>query len=512
MLKRKPELIHFTVLFFLVFLTYQESLNNYFLADDPTWLEQAIKTESHFVNIFQPVARFFRPVVTFTYYVIYSFFHLNPAPYYFFCVALHFVNCIVLYYFCTQFFLSAQGKRKKNIAFLCCVWFSVLYSHCEPVVLVGALGDSFLCLFCLLSFIFFMKALDKDDLSIHSFLSLVFHVLALFSKESALVFPALLLTFCAVFKRGNYSRILPYFFLTVVYIIFYKMITPSMYFLDAGAMISIIFSLLRAFEIMTVSFFGFGSNLLWIFDEVNKQLSLPKMILQCFTVGGFVLYSYAHLRKKDFRFNSAADTKKILLFFACFIAITYLPVSLHVKPEQAAGDVSQTSLRYFYFPGAGFCVLTAFVLSKLFRSYNNFVLQSVFVGSLVFVNVISVQQTVWSYNFLGAARRNIVERIVSLHSAYENHPYILLIDYPGQLTVHLHTPGLLGLLQLYHKNVFFVIRETVYYKVKNLDLNHVCFFEWVDVTFVDKTAEYVHAIEKQRQQERLKIYRKSQSK
>ncbi len=512
MLKRKPELLHFTVLFFLVFLTYQESLNNYFLADDPTWLEQAIKTESHFVNIFQPVARFFRPIVTFTYYVIYKFFHLNPAPYYFFCMVLHFVNCIVLYYFCLAFFRVAHGRKEKTTAFLSAVLFSVLYSHCEAVILVGAIGDSFLLLFCLLSFIFFMKSLNKAALSAYAFLSLTFYSFSLLSKETAFVFPILLFAFRAVFKKGNYNRIFPYIFLTLVYVVFYKMITPSMYFLNAESMAFIIPSLLKAFKIMIVSLLGFGSNLLWILDDVNAQLYTPKMILRYIAMGGFVLYLHVYLKQKNFHLCFSANTKKILIFFICFIVIAYLPVAVHVKLEKAATDISQTSLRYFYFPDAGFCVLIAFVLCKLFQFYRNFILESVLIVSLISVNIISVYQTEWSYNFIGETRKYIVDRVVSLHAGHKMHPHILLINYPpGQFSLHLQPSGLSGLFPLYRKNAYFITKATAYHKVKNLNLNQVCFFEWVNVTFVDKTAEYVHAIEKQRQQERLKAYRKIQS-
>ena len=511
MLKRKPELLHFTVLFFLVFLTYQESLNNYFLADDALWIMQAEKAEQTVLGFFQPVGGFLRPMVTFAYFIIYKFFNLNPAPYYIYCVVLHVVNCIVLYWFCLEFFRAVRGTADKNLAFLCAALFSVLYSHCETIIWIGALGDSFLFLFCFLSFIFFLKSLHKRILSPSFILSLVFLLLGMLSKETAFVFPVILLAFTIVFKKEVTKHAFPHFLLTFVYVIFYRKAMPSASFLDMGNAVFVVPSLLRAFKIMMVSLLGFGENIIWIFDEVNAQLFLPKLIFQCIASGAVIFYGYMVLKGSAFRLTVAPDTKKIFLFFACFIAVVYLPVALRIQLERAPLEVSQTSLRYFYFPDAAFCIMCGILLRELLKESRPKVLWVIFVMSLMAVNIICVCQTQWSNNFFGSTRKSTIERVAYLHKGYKNRPYIFLVDYPRRITIHLQEPTLLPMFRLFEMNVFFTFKEVIYYKTLNLNLSKVCFFEWANVTFVDKTAEYVHAIEKQRQQERFKIDRKSQS-
>ncbi len=159
MLKRKPEYIHFLFLFLLVFLTYQESLNNYFLADDALWISRARSVNDDGLNVFVPVGRYLRPAVTFVIFILYKFFGLEPMPYYIFSILLHFLNTLCVYYSCLKLTETAFKKGRQDIAFLSAVFFCVLYVHSEAVIWLGAMGDSLVCFFGLLSFIFFIQFL-----------------------------------------------------------------------------------------------------------------------------------------------------------------------------------------------------------------------------------------------------------------------------------------------------------------------------------------------------------------
>lgn len=489
---KKKELFYFSILFILVFLVYQETLHNFFLADDALWIQQAKSVGKGFHHLFEPVGRYFRPAVTFTVFVVYKTFNLNPMPYYFTCVTLHFLNSVLVYLFSLAFSKNVFNDEKHGISFPSAVFFSVLYSHCEAVVWVGALGDSLVCFFSLLTFLCFLKSVNGRQA--FYFFSLIFYLLALLSKESAAILPFALFVYSLMFDRKRLQRVIPYFMCIIPYFIAYRIFNTS--FQPETFNWFVFPSLIRALFFLVTSFFGFARNFLWkSLDDVNLQLHPLKVTFQVLSLGSFmVMLLYPYVKKtQDMYKGMLLSEKKAMLFFLLFVLLTYLPVSVAILGEKLPTDVSQKSLRYFYLPGAGFSILFSMILYFIFSRFQGFVLKSIFVASIISINVINVYQTQWAYNYFGAMRKLIVGNVISLHENYLRKPFIFLIDYPlDLLSSHLFRSTLTPIFQLYGKDVFFIHKNQISHGIRKTHLlpENICFFEWNGYSFVDKTPEY----------------------
>ncbi len=489
---KKKELFYFSVLFILVFLVYQETLHNFFLADDALWIQQAKSVEKGFHHLFAPVGRYFRPAVTFIVFVIYETFRLNPMPYYLACVTLHFLNSVLVYLFSLAFSKNVFNEEKRGVSFLSAVFFSVLYSHCEAVIYVGALGDSLVCFFSLLSFLYFLKSVN-DRLAFY-FCSLIFYLLALLSKESAVTFPFLLLVYSLLFERKRFQRVIPYFMCIIPYFIAYRIFNTS--FQSETLHWFLFLSLIKGLFFLVASFFGFSKNIMRkTFDDVNLLLHPLKVTFQVLSVGSFMmLFFYPHVKKtKNIYKEMLLSEKKAMLFFLLFVFLTYLPVSVAIRAEELPTDVSQKSLRYFYLPGAGFSILFSMMLYFIFSRFQGFVVKSIFVISIISINVVNVYQTQWTYNYFGAMRKLVVGNVISLHENYLRKPFIFLIDYPvDRSSSHLFASSLTPIFQLYGKDVFFIRKNQISSGIRktHLRLENICFFEWNGDSFIDKTPEY----------------------
>ncbi|MDR4507339.1 MAG: tetratricopeptide repeat protein [Candidatus Brocadiaceae bacterium] len=229
--KSQSSIIVIFTLVALSVITYINCLPNQFVYDDTStivgnrFIEQWGNLKLFFTQDYFKYSGelTFRPLVTLSYFVDYSLWGKNPMGYHLVNVLLHTMNVVLLYFLirvclchCSNSFLMkttfspVNGPSYSGIAFVVCIFFAVhpvvtevvnLVSYREDLIATAFLIASLLCFFC------YRERGIANSLSVSiqrgsvwcSVIALVAYFLALFSKESSIVLPALIVVFDLLF-------------------------------------------------------------------------------------------------------------------------------------------------------------------------------------------------------------------------------------------------------------------------------------------------------------------------
>lgn len=192
-------------------LLFSPALANFFSADD--WFHFRliqINTFQEFLNFFSfsnnpQSASFYRPVSTqFFFWLFYRLFGLYPLPYFLFGLSLF---AIILF---NIFNFLSDLKLNKNLSLLAVFLYGISASNFTRLHFVSAFQELFLVLFILLALRFFLKK---------NYLYLLFFVLALLSKETAIAFPGIIVLLNFYLKKHpKFFAYLPLVFISCLYL------------------------------------------------------------------------------------------------------------------------------------------------------------------------------------------------------------------------------------------------------------------------------------------------------
>ncbi len=188
---------YFDVLLIVVLAgaVYVNSLNNAFTYDDVSTIEEnfSLRDMGNLVHLFGPdyfrisKEASYRPVVTLSYFLDYRLWRVKPSGYHLTNVFFHALNGVLLY-------LVAKSLLKRRGAALAAALLFCLHPIVtEPVNAVSFREDLQMLTFSLLSFLAYEKfSAAKNKGGLAALCSISF-LLALLSKESALIVPGLFL-------------------------------------------------------------------------------------------------------------------------------------------------------------------------------------------------------------------------------------------------------------------------------------------------------------------------------
>jgi hypothetical protein len=308
----------------------------------------------------------YRPVVTLSYFADYRLWGLNPFGYHLFNVFLHLVNVILFYLFLRMF------PAVRTAAVLSALFFAVHPVNSEAVNVISFREDLLVFLFSISSFIFFIKR-DSVRSGGSGALCMLFssglYLLALFSKESALVLPILLALYdyFFVFKqnaRELFLKAWKRYFWYVPPILIYAAawialkgpggIICGQYPYPGGSFYTNILTMAGVFS----------TYVSWLLIPVNIHAFLPEND-PAYTLHSFydprAFFSVA-LVILLFAAALAARRKYKLVSFSIFwFFITLAPVS-NVIPISCL-----IASRYLYLSSCGFCIGLAVVLTEAYR-------------------------------------------------------------------------------------------------------------------------------------------------
>lgn len=162
----------------LCVLAYLPAFNNGFISDDYVILGRLDSLQYDVLFLFQVPPECFRLTSYLCFGILKFFFGYHAAWYYAFNLLIHLINAILLWK------LLTRVTRSSQVAFLAAAFFASIQGHQEAIMWLAAMNETLLGL-CLLA------CLHLWDRDLYGLGALVFFV-GLFSKESALVFLALL--------------------------------------------------------------------------------------------------------------------------------------------------------------------------------------------------------------------------------------------------------------------------------------------------------------------------------
>jgi len=191
-----------------VFGVYANTINNPFIWDDEEIIvgNALIRDWKNFSEIFKAdvfgktvkKGNFYRPLQVFSYSIDYKFWKLWEPGYHIVNIFLHAISALLL--FC----LLKKLEIKKHLAFLGALIFAVHPISIESATYISGRGDALFLFFSLLCFLFYLKG--KQEKTWNYIVCALFFVLAIFSKESAIVLPFIILLYYIIFLRGKEKK------------------------------------------------------------------------------------------------------------------------------------------------------------------------------------------------------------------------------------------------------------------------------------------------------------------
>jgi tetratricopeptide (TPR) repeat protein len=152
---------------------------------------------------------FYRPAQMLTYMADYAVWKDNPAGYHITNILIHILAALCLY----RLVNIISGHIR--ISLVAAVLFVVHPLHTEAVAYISGRADPLSVVFLLAAFIVYVKGLQTSDFRLQTFIVLILYTLAILSRESALIFPVLLLAYHYAYrKKIDLPRFLPIAVLT----------------------------------------------------------------------------------------------------------------------------------------------------------------------------------------------------------------------------------------------------------------------------------------------------------
>jgi len=360
------------------------------------------------------VHRMYAPLTALSNSIVYHFYGLNPEPYIFINLIIHLCNIILIY-----IFLSLIIKN-PFIPIITAALFALHPMQVESVANAAGRRDVLYVFFYLLCLIFYLKSLERNKNHVIKYVvSLLFALLALFSKGQALTIPFTLILI-SLFMNGQWkSRSfwldkLPYFIFSMV--IAYKVYSAPQYAAGNFTSTSYLDSSIPFLYRIIYACYGFVQYIILLL--VPYKLSLvhpyPEIAGKYFIPGLYYLYLIIFMGLIYFFFRYAIRNKFLwfgLAFFAVniFMLLQLMPNSYGIMNDH-----------YVYFAGMGiFLIIGEKISDKFLNKKYSTVLIFVFAIYIIILGISSFQRintfrnsvTIWS---------DVVEKHPECYMAYNN--------------------------------------------------------------------------------------------
>lgn len=305
----------------------------------------------------------YRPVVTFSYFLDYAVWRLNPFGYHLTNVILHTLNSVLLYA------LLVRLLRSSLAAAFSALLFSMHPCVAEAVNAISYREDIFLSLFSFLSCLCLGMS---GRTRIYYAASLFFYLLALFSKETAIVMPLFILFYWVLYGRksthSGYSAqhgsvtpprvtwlrcfvdyylgyvLISFFYLWIRFLVLKNPLEVSVGYIKGSVVINFMTMVNVLASYVKLMFFPFSLSADYTITPVLSAFSASFLISSILLVAVGIIV-----------FKTAGAQGMYRLFMICFF-VSLLPV-LNILP---IGHIMAE--RYLYLPVAGFCAVIGSLL------------------------------------------------------------------------------------------------------------------------------------------------------
>jgi len=280
---------------------------------------------------------FYRPLQTVSFMIDAQAGGDQPWIYHLSNLLLHVLTVIVL------FFLLKKVGIREEISFMLSLFFSINPMLTNAVSWIPARGDLLLGLFCMLSFITFLDYLNNRRI-IYFIMHSCFFLLAVFSKETAILLPVvfLLYTYFVLKNKFRIKEIIPFaavwiFTFALYYILRMNVVKAS---ISTGA-----FGIIPFIKNLPVIPITFGKFFVPIKLCTMPFFDITNIVIGCILLIGAVIFS----------FRVKQNEKRLFIWGAIWFLIFTVP------PMVFRTFVSDIGYEYFefrgYLPSVGILVL-----------------------------------------------------------------------------------------------------------------------------------------------------------
>ncbi|MDO8749293.1 MAG: tetratricopeptide repeat protein [Candidatus Omnitrophota bacterium] len=238
--KNKKDSLAVFIILAAVGLAYFNNLSNPFIFDDRLTIVENnyIKHWETLPNLFTnkitsfPIAKgMWRPLLMLSFAFNYFFSGLNPYSYHLINILLHFLNAILLYLL-LKIFLARE--RFKTVPYKICLGLTIIFClhpiNTEAVTYISSRSVT-MCGFFILSGLYsYVRGRESQQRHLYV-LSLGCYILALLTKEIALILPMLIFAYELAYnktpqkeKKSLFLRLLPFALITLGYLVLIKFI------------------------------------------------------------------------------------------------------------------------------------------------------------------------------------------------------------------------------------------------------------------------------------------------
>lgn len=362
------------LLFIIGFSIYANSLHNEFIWDD-----EHLIIKNRYIKDFSYVPRiltenqgagaflkdnFYRPIQLLLYSFVYIFSGLNPFGYHLLNIFLHIMNSIFIYFIFKELI-------DKKVSFIASLLFVVHPVHTEAVTYISGTADPLSVFFALGSVLLYIKNRYVP--------SLILFGLALFSKETMIVFPLLFIAIDIYRKKFNYlHKYVPFFIISISYFILRLTV------LNFGNILNFyeeenIYTANISYRIMT--FFAalatYYKLLVLPLDlHMERSILVYTSLLDPIVFWSMIFFFFLILKAKE-----SIKKEPILFLSVSWFFISFIPVS---------GVVPINALileHWLYLPSIGAFVFAAYSLSKI---KNQKIFLVLILSALIFFSIITV--------------------------------------------------------------------------------------------------------------------------
>jgi tetratricopeptide (TPR) repeat protein len=391
---------HFFLLGTITFLVFIFSLKNGFIWDDRSIIFNQIHAIKG-LNIYKPNFIYYRPLTQISFLLDFLVWRYCPFGYHLTNILIHIANVLLVYGLFSKIFIRLN--MNSSWTFWSALIFAVHPVHVESVSWIAGRTDllvTFFSLFVLMAAHVYLETKEKKML----FFMFTFFLLALASKEMAVILIPILLIESLIFKDKFFSMVVfTVMLLGIVYMVF-KLPALKIYgwHFNLG-------SLIKAF--------GFYiKSLVFPLPFYAYMPSLPDwgiVVALFFIMICFVLFGFTKLKREEREMG--------LIYMAGFV-ISLIPVMALIVFRIGATPVAW---RYLYLPSVFFILSFCILLNKCIKTHF-YLLPIIFFYGFITVT----HQQIWQSDF--CFWQNAV-KIAGKDHAIPHHQYALSLWKKGEL-------------------------------------------------------------------------------
>ncbi len=365
----KQNIFIFVIFIIITFVAYGNILTNKLFYDDEELIYQNayVKDLRNFPKFFTEnmvagagkTSNMYRPILLTSFALDYAVWKNNPIGYHLTSIFLHAANSILIFIFVYWLF------KNKILALITSLLFIIHPVQTETIAYASGRTDALYCFFGLISLLAFVSSMEsKKYFLIRYIISIIFFVLAILSKETAIVFPFLFILASLIKSRTTIRRltvmIIPFFLIVTSYIILrltiFNFVNTLNFYQEKNIYSENLLVRLLTFsgvffQYLSVIFFPyeliFARNVPIIISPLNFWV-----IAFMFVFFTLLIFSLV-LRKKN-----AVFFFSFLWFFICIFPVSgVIPINSIIAEH------------YLYLPSLSFFLIIAYFFCFLYKKY-----------------------------------------------------------------------------------------------------------------------------------------------